>query len=191
MKNICVLIFLLLSIKGFAQIPNADSITVKRNQLIKTNMTVLAAWAGANIVQGTISATNATGSNKYFFKMNAYWNTVNLAIAGVSLYALKKEMTKKLSLQENMHKQNQLEKILLLNTGLDAAYVMSGLYLNERGKRLTNETTQGYGSSLILQGSFLLVFDVIQYLQHHKNGKPLEKLCLGATTNGVGLSYNF
>ena len=60
-----------------------DSISKRRNQLNKTNMTILAAWAGVNIIQSSISAGNATGTDKAFFKMNAYWNTVNLALARI------------------------------------------------------------------------------------------------------------
>ncbi|WP_206203764.1 DUF6992 family protein, partial [Thermococcus sp. M36] len=127
----------------------------------------------------------------YFFQMNTYWNVVNLAVAGVGLYTIKKEMNKKLTVAENYKKQNNLEKFLLFNTGLDATYLTTGLYLNERGKRLNNETTEGYGSSLILQGGFLLVFDIIQYLEHRQNGKKLnsliDKISLGSTPNGAGL----
>ncbi|MBA4196368.1 MAG: hypothetical protein C0459_02330 [Chitinophaga sp.] len=173
----------------------SDSVAARRNELNKNNLYFLTGWAAVNIVQGGISATNAKGSNKYFFQMNTYWNVVNLAVAGVGLYTIKKEMNKKLTAAENYKKQNNLEKFLLFNTGLDATYLTTGLYLNERGKRLNNETTEGYGSSLILQGGFLLVFDIIQYLEHRQNGKKLnsliDKISLGSTPNGAGLVYNF
>ncbi|MFX5884957.1 hypothetical protein ABTE50_19170, partial [Acinetobacter baumannii] len=76
--------------------------------------------AGANIVQGSITATNSTGSTKYFWKMNTYFNVANLVIAGYGLYTVKKEMAKKLTDADNYKKQNLTEKILLFNTGLDA-----------------------------------------------------------------------
>ena len=170
-----------------------DSITKRRNQLNKTNMTILAGWAGVNIIQSSISAANAKGSDKSFFQMNTYWNAVNLAIAGVGLHSVKKAMNKKLSLAQNLKTQTQLEKILLFNAGLDVGYIFGGLYLNDRGQRLTNEQTQGFGTSIVFQGSFLLVFDVVQYCLHQANGKHLgawlNKLDIGATQNGVGLSY--
>jgi len=72
-------------------------------------MTILAAWAGVNMIQGSISATNATG----------------------------------------------------------------------------------YGNSLLLQSAFLLVFDLVQYGNHRRNGKILEgqllKLQIHASGNGIGL----
>ena len=211
MRKIWFATVIFIGIKSFSQTSSTDSATVKidtlrpkqdlvsldsiakrRNQLNKTNMTILAAWAGVNIIQSSISAGNATGTDKPFFKMNAYWNTVNLALAGFGLYSVKKAMTKKLSLAQNVHTQNQLEKILLFNAGLDIGYVFGGLYLNERGQRLTNQQTEGYGKSLVLQGSFLLIFDIVQYYLHHANGKQLDKwldkLAVGATQNGIGVS---
>lgn len=208
MKGLLILVAILFSTNIFSQTitSNSASVTIdtsslvtldstgnRRNQLNKTNMTILAGWAGVNIVQSSIVAANATGTDKAFFQMNAYWNTVNLAIAGFGLYSVKKLVLKKISLVENIHAQHQLEKILLFNTGLDVGYVFGGLYLNERGQRLANQQTEGYGKSLVLQGSFLLVFDIVQYCLHHANGKQLDKflenVTIGATQNGVGLSY--
>ncbi|MBC7650497.1 MAG: hypothetical protein H7101_01965 [Deinococcales bacterium] len=211
MKSLFIIIAILLYVNTFSQtIPKnsasvpidtlwttnlvtLDSIAKRRNQLNKTNMTILAGWAGVNIIQSSISAANATGADKAFFNMNTYWNTVNLAIAGFGLYSVKKAMTKKLSLAQNIQAQHQPEKILLFNAGLDVGYVFSGLYLNERGQRLTNQQTEGFGKSLVLQGSFLLIFDIVQYYLHHANGKHLDKwldkVSMDATQNGIGLSY--
>ena len=181
------------TLRSSTSLVSLDSITKRRNQLNKTNMTILAAWAGVNILQSSIAAANAKGSDKAFFQMNSYWNTVNLALAGFGLYSVKKAVNKKLSLAQNLKAQTQLEKILLFNAGLDVGYVFGGLYLNERGQRLVNEQTQGFGKSLALQGGFLLVFDVVQYCLHHANGKNLNgwlnRVDIGSTQNGVGVSY--
>lgn len=208
----CFIPFLMLTGKAFSQssvvdsalvkidtLPNTtqlvslDSIAKRRNQLNKTNMTILAGWAGVNIIQSSISSANATGSDKAFFQMNTYWNVVNLAIAGVGLYSVKKAANKKLSLMQNLSEQQKLEKILLVNSGLDVGYVFAGLYLQERGQRLNNEQTQGFGKSVLLQGGFLLVFDIVQYCMHYTNGKQLngwlQKVDIGASQNGVGMVY--
>ena len=125
--------------------------------------------------------------------MNAYWNVANLALAGLGLWSAKKQLTKHYTLAENVTEQHKIEKILLLNTGLDVAYMVTGLYLKERGNRLNHEQPVGYGNSLLLQGGFLLVFDIIQYVNHRRNGKFLEQnmgnLQLGPTLNGLGLTY--
>lgn len=47
----------------------------------------------------------------------------------------------------------------------------------------------------ILQGAFLLVFDLVQYGNHRRNGKILEQqmgnLQFGPAGNGIGLAYHF
>src|SRR5574343_540202 len=170
----------------------SDSIAADRYNQNKTNMTILAAWAGVNIIQGAISATNATGSGPYFFRMNAYWNVVNLGIASLGLFQLRKELNKSYTLTQNQLAQQKLEKILLLNTGLNLAYITTGLLLKENGKRMSNLRNTGFGNSLLLQGAFLLVFDLVQYGKPRRNGKFLEtqlsKLQLQAGPNGIGLS---
>ncbi len=168
-----------------------DSVAIRRNMLNKTNMTILLAWSGANLVQGSISAGNLQGSPHYFHQMNAYFNIVNLAIAGYGLYEVRRQMNKKLSLYQHLKQQQKIESLLLFNSGLDLTYITTGLYLRERGTNKLNDQTKGYGGSLMLQGSFLLVFDIIQYIQHRQNGQLLNKylgnLQFATTTNGVGL----
>ena len=195
MRFILFLLLFSLSVSVPAQQNFQDSMAVARITLQKNNMWFLAAWAGANIMQGSISASNTTGNDHYFHQMNAYWNTVNLAIAGLGLYAAKKELAGIHSADRNRSEQQKIEKILLLNTGLDAAYIMTGLYLHERGTRLNRDQPVGYGNSLMLQGGFLLIFDIIQYAENRRNGKALEKggggWQVGTTANGVELAYRF
>lgn len=173
----------------------SDSLTADRINKNKTNLTILAAWAGVNIIQGSISATNAKGSAKSFFRMNAYWNVVNLGIAAYGLTMLRKQINRQYSFSQNYVEQQKTEKLLLLNTGLDAAYIATGFYLKERGARLNKDQATGFGNSLILQGAFLLVFDLVQYGNHRRNGKILEQQMgnwnLGLSPNGIGLAYSF
>ena len=84
-----------------------DSVASRRTMLNKTNMTVLLAWSGANLVQGSISAGNLKGSPHYFHQMNAYFNIINLAIAGYGIYEVRKQMNKKLSLLQNLRQQQK------------------------------------------------------------------------------------
>ena len=167
-----------------------DSIYIKRQMLNKNNMTVLGTWAGINIIQSGISAAGTKGNTQAFFKMNVYWNVVNAAIAGIGFVQAKKALAKKVTSQQNWQQQQKIEQFLLFNTGLDAAYITTGLYLREHGLRINNSQTEGFGSSIILQGSFLLVLDVIQYFEHHQNGKKLSKLALEPTNNSLGLVWH-
>ena len=168
-----------------------DSVVKRRTELNHSNFTILLAWSAANIVQGSSSAGNLTGSKAYFHKMNAYFNTVNLAIAEYGLFRLHQTKNIHYSLAQNLKEQQKISSFLLLNTGLDVAYMTTGMYLQERGTNLKNDKTKGYGGSLILQGAFLLVFDLIQYFQHQQNSKLLNQylgnLQLTTTHSGVGL----
>jgi hypothetical protein len=172
-----------------------DSLNKRRLAINQQHLYVLGAWAGANIVQGTISASNTTGSARYLHQMNAYWNTVNLAIAGLGIWALKMQLNQAITPAGLMKEQKTVEKLLLLNTGLDVAYIMTGLYMKEKGLRLNNDRNTGFGNSLVLQGSFLLVLDLVQYFAHQKNGKAIQeqanKIQWGVGANGLGLSYRF
>jgi hypothetical protein len=172
-----------------------DSLNKRRLAINQQHLYVLGAWAGANIVQGTISASNTTGSARYLHQMNTYWNTVNLAIAGLGIWALKMQLNQAITPAGLMKEQKTVEKLLLLNTGLDVAYIMTGLYMKEKGLRLNNDRNTGFGNSLVLQGSFLLVLDLVQYFAHQKNGKAIQeqanKIQWGVGANGLGLSYRF
>ena len=195
MKQLLFILLVFSVVAASAQPGFQDSIATSRAGLNKRNMYVLGAWAGANILQGTISASNTTGTDHFFHQMNAYWNIANLAIATVGLLSIKKQMTGPHSFERNMREQHQLEKIIVFNGGLDLAYLATGLYLKERGDRLNKDQLKCYGTSLLLQGGFLLIFDIIQYTGHRRNGKLLEKNManwqFGATSTGLGLSYRF
>jgi hypothetical protein len=88
---------------------------------------------------------------------------------------------------------NSLQNFLLLNAGLDAAYIMTGFYLKERAKNSSSaERLKGYGNSLLLQGGFLLLFDVSLYFIHQSNADinfypHLESFLVG----GVGVGFNW
>jgi hypothetical protein len=150
-----------------------DSLAYARNRVTKTAMLTLGTWAVANITSGFIVSGQNSGTTKYAWQMNAYWNFVNLGLAGMGYLRALKEGERTYSLLENYDAQNALEKIYLFNLGLDLGYIGGGLYLRERGLNSTNLKTsaqlQGYGTSIVIQGGFLLLMDGIMILIHHHN----------------------
>ena len=70
-----------------------------------------------------------------------------------------------LSLADSLTAQFDFEKILLLNAGLDVAYLVTGSWLRARAAATPRlpERLRGFGRSLWLQGGFLLLFDVSFY----------------------------
>ncbi|OAV44490.1 hypothetical protein [Lewinella sp. 4G2] len=158
----------------------------------KVAMLTLGGWAVANIGTGLALRGGSEGATRRFHEMNALWNTVNLAIAGFGYYSYLQADPAGWDLATSMQKHQQFQKILLFNTGLDVGYVLGGLYLTERAKRPGVDTDQlkGYGNSIMLQGGFLFVFDLVNYVIATKLNGTLP-LRLGGTADGLGLLLNF
>ena len=166
----------------------------ERLDLNRKGLTILGSWAGANLITNGILLTNASGSDKYFYQMNVYWNVVNGALAGLGVLQAKKTQAN-LSPFQTLEEQSSTEKTFLVNTGLDVAYVMTGVYLLEKSKNSidSQEKLKGYGQSVILQGGFLLLFDGIMYgvhRSHLKKGKAIFEN-LSFTGNSVGFVWRF
>lgn len=158
----------------------------------RTAMLTLGGWAVANIALGASLQGSADGSAKHFHRMNALWNTVNLGIAGLGYLTAMKSDPAAWDLATSLSKHQGFQKVLLFNAGLDVGYVMGGLYLTERAKRpdVNSDQLKGFGQSIMLQGAFLFVFDVANFLiaSGHNDGIPV---LLGSTGNGVGLLMSF
>lgn len=156
-------------------------------------MKVLGAWAITNMAVSPVLRNQASGSDKYFYDMNVYWNAVNLLIAGAGYIGSVKDDPSGYGLKASLKEQHSIEKILLFNMALDIGYVATGFYLNERGARKESNRLKGYGNSLKLQGAFLAVFDLFFYLSHNKNATQLYNILdsVSPATNGVGLSVRF
>ncbi|WP_448529898.1 DUF6992 family protein [Raineya sp.] len=170
-----------------------------RSQYKKTNrvgMWILGSWAVGNMLaSGAVLAfAKPQGESKYFYQMNIMWNTVNLGLAGLGLYQ-NYQSDDLISWQSVLSDHHQMQKILLFNAGLDVGYIMTGFFLKEKAKTAQKlpERLRGWGKSLILQGAFLLAFDVGLTIAHSKNGskmqKFLENIQLKSTENGIGLIY--
>lgn len=165
---------------------------LERMNINQSAMLVLGGWAVGNILVGTYSNFKASGEAKYFHQFNAMWNVVNLSIAAFGYFNAVNSDPASMTNLEILKDYNSLQSFLLLNAGLDAAYIMTGFYLKERAKNSSNaERLKGYGNSLLLQGGFLLLFDVTLYFIHQNNANinlypHLESLLAG----GVGVGMN-
>jgi hypothetical protein len=191
-----LLFFLLLP---FAQLAAqdifSDSLTSfyqGRMKINETAMLVLGSWAAGNIFAGTYGNFKASGEAKYFHQFNAAWNIVNLGIAAFGYFNAVNSDPSSMTNLEILNDYNSLQSFLLLNAGLDAAYIMTGFYLKERAKNSPSaERLKGYGNSLLLQGGFLLAFDIALYFIHQSNANinlypHLESFLAG----GVGIGIN-
>jgi hypothetical protein len=146
----------------------------RRNQLKTTGMEVLGGWALANMTTGTIGYYNSSGSARSFHQMNIIWNVANLGIAALGYIGTQKDKEKMLNATESLKAQRQVETLFLVNGALDLAYIGGGIYLKTRGDNKDSNRLRGYGSSIILQGAFLLLFDGVNYTAHKHNGGRLR-----------------
>ncbi len=130
-----------------------------------TGMYVLGGWAITNIATGGYGWSRFDGDKKYFHQMNLFWNTVNLSIAGYALYSNSLLDISALGPDEIMDKHTGTERILLINTALNVSYIGAGFIMKHlAGKSDKNsDLLKGYGNSVILQGSFLFLFDLVLY----------------------------
>jgi hypothetical protein len=188
---------LLLSIPSDGQQTFSDSIARSRNRITRTAMITLGSWATANIVSGFIIAGTTQGPEKYAWRMNGYWNLVNLGLAGMGYLNAIRAAARKYSFADNYEAQHAIEKIYVLNVGLDLAYIGGGLYLQERGNSdiKSHDLLKGYGASIIIQGGFLLLMDAVMIRLHQKNtirmNKRLRQFDLVFHPGGLGIDYRF
>jgi hypothetical protein len=156
----------------------------------RTGMWILGSWAVGNILVGSIIwASGAKGEAKYFQEMNVAWNVVTLTLAGFGLYQA--YSGEAVSWQEATSNHHQMQKILLFNAGLDVGYIATGFFLMEKSKNVSRlpERLSGFGKSLILQGSFLLLFDVSMTLAHQRNAPKIRKFLEKVQIEGSQLTF--
>ena len=197
--HLMLAVSLLLSRQVSAQHNFNDSIADSRNQIVRRSMVILGSWAVANIISGFSIGSATSGEAKYFWKMNAYWNFINLGLAGMGYLNALKAAAREYTFTDNAEAQAAVEKIYLFNFGLDLAYIAGGFYLGERGNaNVTLKSRQqfkGYGASISAQGGFLLIMDGVLFLLHHQNtvrvNKKLRQIELNAGPGGLSVSYRF
>lgn len=141
-------------------------------------MTALAAWGGANVLAGGVSALAADGTRaRQFHLMNAGWGAVNAALGLFGRRSAIRDARAGKSLPDAYADLRRTEKILLFNAGLDLGYVAAGAYLLERSRRPGSDTSardRGWGQAVILQGAALFAFDLLAYRYLHRGEQALR-----------------
>jgi hypothetical protein len=184
-----IFIFIIFSIPLFAQ--NFEKIIPEEKILERDGMIFLTSWAGVNIAGGSAAYFMAREPEwKYFHEMNVFWNTVNL---GLGIAGLCNSINQKKYNQDKESRIKQLKKtetVFLVNAGLDVLYISSGFAMKHFADKSDNPARlNGYGNALIMQGTFLFLFDGIEYflLRNCRKGISGNK-SLSIKTEGLGLS---
>ncbi|HEY9000877.1 MAG TPA: hypothetical protein VIM89_05970 [Mucilaginibacter sp.] len=192
MKKALVIILVLFCTSAFAQ----DSLKYYNNLRINTTssgMKVLGAWGIVNLGTGAIwgwnnkttsvyadlggsqvvSSKGISREGQYFFQMNTIWGAVDFGTALLGYANVQKYRRKNLTAAETLEQQKKLEKIFLINGAFDIGYIGVGSYLKLVGDSRKSPIMKGYGESILMQGSFLLIFDGIMYHAEKRNGTRL------------------
>lgn len=149
----------------------------QRVQYTKNAMLVLGGWSAVNVTVSAFATKTHNREMRYFHQMNVMWNSINLGFAAMGYWGAGKENIKNPTLRSVLKHQNGSEKTFLFNTGLDCAYIATGLYLTERSKsRMDPAKLKGYGNAIMVQGGFLLLFDGVNYFIHNRHGKKLNAM---------------
>lgn len=174
MKKALLFILIIASSHCMAQ-DSLQMLNFKRNKIKNGGMQVLGSWAAANLVVGGIGWATTNGQTKYFHQMNALWNVANLGIALLGYNSTIRDRNRTYSPQESLEEQRKLENIFLVNGALDLGYIGAGIYLRHRGIVNGSEQSKGYGSAVIMQGAFLLLFDAAMYTSERHAGNKLRR----------------
>ena len=181
---------LLMSVPVFSQ-DNYGNFYSRSLRINNTGMVVLGSWAILNISTGAYGWSRYTGGSKYFHQMNLFWNVVNLSIAGIAIYGNTHTDYSNWELGMFLEKHLKTQNFFLINAGLDIGYMGGGLLLRHFSGRSPNngDRLKGYGNSVILQGAFLFVFDLVMYgLQRSHRGQFLDQLSFLPINDGWGLA---
>lgn len=172
--------------------PTVEELTTEANEARQTRSTramgVLLGWSALNVGVGTVGYFTTDGSTRYFHQMNAAWNLVNAAIAGIGLTRSRSTDPAQFTPLETVEEDYRLQKVLLFNMGLNVAYMAGGAYLWERGLRTDDERLRGYGPSIVAQGGFLLLFDSTFFWLQNRSASDYRRQLSLHWQDGPGLS---
>jgi hypothetical protein len=194
-STLFVLVFISLALSTQAQQAfSSVAFQEKRQMLFRQHTLGVGGWALGNLAYsgGILAWGNSKGSTLYAHRGNLAWNMVNLLIVAPAYIKNRKEQPAADPWEEVIREQLRMERILLANAVLNVSYMVTGVALHSRGQQNNNPMAEGFGRSLLIQGSFLLLADGITFfrLKNHSDGL-WEQLEMRGGPNGLGLSFKW
>jgi hypothetical protein len=113
-------------------------------------MSILLAWALSWIVL-SIFKIKHNAKNKIYWLTSLFWSLVNILIATITIFS-----TLKIE-NYTLDRAISMRNIVLVNVFLDIVYIVIALILKSSSK----DTKKQIGSAVLIQGLFLLVFDLL------------------------------
>ena len=164
MKHLKVLFSIAILISLVSTIKSQDSISLHKMFYKKQqqSLSLLSSWSVGNLILSPIATKNLfspSTTNEYFHQMNFSWNLLNVGIAGLGHIIVNKDSKKPWDIQTLHFKKKKAEKSIIINMGLDLAYMVTGFII--KNNLAESSMNKGYGNSIILQGGYLLFYDAI------------------------------
>ncbi len=162
----------------------------ERLQSQKVALWTLGGWAGANLAVGAVGAALSQDERvRWIFLGSLLWNTVNLAISVVGLAGGWNLDPASVDARQSLKEVTSTTTVYWVNAGLDVAYLATAAFLWQRGDATGDARLVGLGQALLVQGGFLLVFDVVLALvQGALAGRLLDGVTV-STTQPLGLGH--
>ena len=123
-------------------------------------------WSMVSIIGGLILQIPRSRFTSGMGIQFSAWGLIDAIIAIFGDWAAKKraaQLADPLASDITELESRKLYKVLLVNTGLDAGYMLGGSALTlTKGK--TDPGWRGHGIGIIIQGAFLFIFDLVHVL---------------------------
>lgn len=166
--------------------PPAHPFNARRIAIHRNGMATLTGWSLANIGLGLGLGFTQDGPARHFHQMNAYWNTVNLALGIAGLVGTRRE-DRSLALPLAMARARKHQSLFTWNTALDVLYVTTGAVLWNLGQDREHARMLGYGAAIMVQGGFLFAFDLTMAALHARNIRRVSASMTGHPIPGGAL----
>lgn len=187
-------IFICVGLVSFGQERRNSSYMLDKQKIGKSGMIAYTSWSGANLIGGAIGWGTTEGEWKHFSQMTTVWSVINLGISIPGLLGSFKSYDRDVSTSELIKSQYSSEQTYLINGGLDFFYIGAGAVLRAIAPQhpSNRDLLKGFGNAIMVQGGFLLIFDLIQYFRHRHQRISSESVFidgLSMSSSGIGLKY--
>lgn len=156
-----------------------DSVYVKldkqRRKINLNGMLVSGAWSLANAGWSSYSLFQKNDlKTKSFHEMNLGWSAINLVIFGLGARENYSKKNYPTNISEALKAHAKNRKIFKINAFLDIFYIATGagmMVLSNSENKESNQKLQGFGTSVLTQGIYLLGFDSFMYFKLKKRDR--------------------
>lgn len=161
--------------------PTLEAFDDRFRRILRRHLATLAWWSLLNIAAGLLGLICLQGFWYYFVMMGLVWGIINFAVTmWIFDHTVYKKFRKGLAF-ERLEAQRHVEKMILLNIGLDFSYFFIGLLLREHAFVSGvpyPELWMGFGWSIVLQGLYLILHDNYFYRMHSQNYQSSASLII-------------